>query len=46
MSLPNSMITAILTSKRKHIMKIVIIHPPKMIAPILAKIFGIKIKKQ
>lgn len=28
--------------ERKHIMKVVIIHPPKFIAPILAKMFGIK----
>ena len=29
---------------RKHIMKIVIIHPPKFITPVLAKIFKVKLK--
>jgi len=31
--------------KKELYMKIVIIHPPKFLAPIIARVFGIKVKR-
>ena len=41
----NSRLGALTRNKREIFMKIVIIHPPKLLAPIIARVFGIKIKR-
>jgi hypothetical protein len=41
----NSQLCALTRNKREIFMKIVIIHPPKFLTPIIARLFGIKIKR-
>lgn len=41
----NSRLCALTRNKREIFMKIVIIHPPKFLTPIIARLFGIKIKR-